>query len=77
MVHVTAQVRLELAKVFHQPEESADQRVSRRALHVRTVLDLFVRDGACVLAQESNTCSFNRRKAFCGEGSNLRETWAK
>lgn len=44
-----AQVRIELAKVFHQSPESADERLPIRTLYVRAVLDVPVRNGSRVL----------------------------
>lgn len=49
VVHAAAQIRLQLAEVFHHPEKSPDQRIPRRTLHVRTVLDISLRYGSCVL----------------------------
>lgn len=54
MAASVAQVRFELAKVFHQSPESADEWISVRTLYVRAVLDVLVRDGSRLLIECEN-----------------------
>lgn len=57
--HDPGQVRIELAKVFHQSTEPADHRVPSWHVHIRALLDVPLRDGSCILRGHKDFVSIN------------------